>query len=179
VALLVLPLIHLAGVALASRWGGHFPFHPERFALLPLFLITNLGEEIGWRAYALPRLQEHFHSLAASLILGLVWAAFHWVAFLQNPTLPWGYLVVGSVMLIAMSVVMTWVFNHTQQSVIVATTLHAMYDVVSIGVVPLGETTMPLLAFALSAGLICLVALVLVFVQGVHLGRRSEAKVRT
>jgi uncharacterized protein len=178
VALLILPLVHLAGVALTSHWGGHFPFHLERFALLPLFLITNFGEEIGWRGYALPRLQQRVNSLAASLIIGVVWAAFHWVAFLQNPTLPWGYLVVGSVMLIAVSVVMTWVFNHTQQSVIVATAVHAMYDVVSIGVIPLGETTMPLLTFALSAGLLCLVALVLVFVKGVQLGGRSEAEVR-
>jgi hypothetical protein len=49
---------------------------------------------------------------------------------------------------------------------------------VSIGVIPLGETTMPLLTFALSAGLLCLVALVLVFVKGVQLGGRSEAEVR-
>jgi uncharacterized protein len=179
VALIALPLVHLAGVGLASRWGGLVPFYPERFALLPLFVITNLGEEIGWRGYALPRLQERLNSLMASLILGVVWAAFHGVAFLQNPTLPWGYLASGSLMLIAMSVVITWVFNHTRQSLIVATAVHAMYDVVSIGVVPLGETTMPLLAFALSAGLMCLVALVLVFVQGVHLGRRTEAEVRT
>jgi hypothetical protein len=54
-----------------------------------------------------------------------------------------------------------------------------MYDVVSIGVVPLGETKVPLLAFALGAGLMCLVALVLVFAQGVYLGRPSEAEVRT
>jgi membrane protease YdiL (CAAX protease family) len=124
VALLVLPLIHLAGVALASGWGEHFPFHPERFVLLPLFLITNLGEEIGWRGYALPRLQQRVNPLAASLILGVVWSAFHWLAFLQNPMLPWGYLAVGSLILIGMSVVMTWVFNHTQQSVIVATAVH-------------------------------------------------------
>jgi membrane protease YdiL (CAAX protease family) len=179
VALVGLPLVHLAGVALASRWGGQFPLHLERLALLPLFLITNLGEEIGWRGYALPRLQQRVRPLTASLILGCVWAAFHWVALLQNPTLPWAYLAVGSVMLIAMSVVMTWVFNHTQQSVVVATALHATYDVVSIGVVPLAETTVPLLAFALSAGLLCLVALALVLMHGVDLGRRSEAEIRT
>jgi uncharacterized protein len=177
VALVILPLVHLAGVVLTSHWGGQFPLHLERFALLPLFLITNLGEEIGWRGYALPHLQQRFHSLTASLILGVMWAAFHWVAFLQNPTLSWGYLMVGSLMLIAMSVLMTWVFNHSRQSVIVATAAHAMYDVVSIGVVPLGETTTPLLVFALSAGLMCVIALLLVVVQGMDLGRRSEAEV--
>ena len=171
VALVTLPLVHMVGVALASQLGGQFPFHLERFALLPLFLIANLGEEIGWRGYALPQLHQRFRSLTASLILGVVWAAFHWVAFLQNPTLSWGFLVVGSLMLIAMSIVLTWVFNHSRQSVIVATIAHAMYDVVSIGIVPLGETTTPLLALALGAGLMCLIALLLVVVQGMDLGR--------
>ena len=74
----------------------------------PLFLVTNLGEEIGWRGYALPRLQRHFNSLASSVLLGLGWAAFHWVALAQNPSQPWGYAAVGSGSLIAMSIVMTW-----------------------------------------------------------------------
>ena len=111
------------------------------------------------------------------MILGVVWAAFHWVALAQNPVQPWGYLLIGSIYLIAMSVVMTWVFNQTRQSVVVVATLHAMYDVVSIGVVSLVETTVPLLAFALRAGLLCLVVLVLVLVYGAHLGRdKSNAR---
>lgn len=171
VALVTLPLVHLAGIVLTSQSGGQFRLHLERFALLPLFLITNLGEEIGWRGYALPQLQQRFHSLTASLILGVVWAAFHWVAFLQNPALSWGFLAVGSLMLIAMSIVLTWVFNHSRQSVIVATAAHAMYDVVSIGVIPLGETTTPLFALALGTGLMCVIALLLVVVQGMDLGR--------
>src|SRR5215472_7312385 len=41
VALLVLPLVDLAGVAVATVFGGHFPFHLTMLALLPLFLLTN------------------------------------------------------------------------------------------------------------------------------------------
>ena len=76
-ALLVGPAAHLAGVALGDSLGRHVPVHLELFALLPLFLITNLGEEIGWRGYALPRLQRRFTPLASSVILGVCWAAFH------------------------------------------------------------------------------------------------------
>ena len=81
---IVLPVVHVAAVGLASLAGGTIPFHPAMFAILPLFLLTNFGEEIGWRGYALPKLQERMNPLAASLVLGLVWAAFHWVALLGN-----------------------------------------------------------------------------------------------
>jgi membrane protease YdiL (CAAX protease family) len=153
-----------------------FPIHLERFALLPLFLIANLGEEIGWRGYALPRLQRHINSLAAGVTLGVGWAAFHWVALGQNPSRPWCYIAVGSVSLIAMSVVMTWLFNRTGGSVVLMVVLHAMYDVVSIGVVPLAETRLPVLAFALSGTVLCLVAVVLLLADGPQLGRPARAE---
>ena len=108
--------------------------------------------------------------MTASLILGGVWAAFHWVALAQNPSRPWGYVAIGSVNLVAMSVIMTWVFNHTRESVLLMALLHAAYDVVSIGVVPLIGTRVPLLAFSLSAGVLCLVAITLVITQGSNLG---------
>ena len=170
--LVILPFAHLAGVALATLWNGTFPFYPERFALLALFMITNLGEEIGWRGYALPRLQQHVSSLMSSVLLGVAWAAFHWVALAQNPTQPWAYVAVGSVTLIAMSVVMTWLFNHTG-SVVLMVLVHAMYDVVAIGVVPLAATTVPLLAFALGGAVLCIMALTLALVAGPDLGRRA------
>jgi membrane protease YdiL (CAAX protease family) len=78
VALLVLPLVHLAGVALATLAGGVFPFHPQLIALVVLFFVTNFGEEIGWRGFALPKLQDRMSPLAAAVVLGLVWAVFHW-----------------------------------------------------------------------------------------------------
>ena len=150
-------LAYLAGVALATFWGGMFPLHLERFVLLPLFLITNLGEEIGWRGYALPQLQQRFNSLVSSCFSA--WAGQPFIGWHSRRTRAKhsGYVAVGSGSLIAMSIVMTWMFNHTG-SVVLMVLLHAMYDVVSIGVVPLAETTVPLLAFALSGVVLCLIA---------------------
>ena len=71
---------------------------------------------------------------------------------------------------------MTWLFNHTG-SVVLMVLLHATYDVVSIGVVPLVETTIPLLAFALSAVVLCLIAVLLVIITGPQLGRPYGATV--
>ncbi len=89
VVLLGQAMIYEAAVALHLALGGSLeePFirqivGPEigLWVTLPLsFLfgvITN-GEEIGWRGYALPRLQTRPGALAASLITGCVWAFWH------------------------------------------------------------------------------------------------------
>jgi len=49
---------------------------------LPVFLstliLTGVAEEIGWRGFALPRLQTRFSALTASLILAALWAPWHY-----------------------------------------------------------------------------------------------------
>jgi membrane protease YdiL (CAAX protease family) len=174
-AVVLVPSAYLAGVALATFWDGSIRFHVERFALLPLFLVTSLGEEIGWRGYALPRLSRGLSPLASSVVLGVAWAAFHWVAWGQNPSRPWGYLMAGTLSLTAMSVVMTWLFHRTGGSVVVMVVLHATYDLVSVGVVPLSETGVPLLAFALSGTVLALLAVLLVLRHGRQLAGRRPA----
>ena len=52
------------------RSGRNLSVHLEMFALLPLFLVANLGEEIGWRGYALPNCNA-VSPLTSSLILGV------------------------------------------------------------------------------------------------------------
>jgi uncharacterized protein len=176
VALLVLPLIHVAGVGLAAVMGGHISIEPAMIALLPLFLFTNLGEEIGWRGYALPRLQDRVEPFVAAVIVGLVWALFHWVALFGNAEAPWGYIAVSTAHLIAMSVILAFVFNRARESVPVVVLAHASYDTISIGVIPLVGTGVPLLAFALSAVVAWVVVAALVLRWGVDLGRGETGR---
>ena len=171
---IILPLTHVGGVALATIAGGTIPFNPALLAILPLFLLTNFGEEIGWRGYALPKLQERMTPLAASLVLGLIWAAFHWVALLGNGDAAPAYIAISTVQLTAMSVILAFVFNNARQALPVVTLVHAMYDTVSIGVVPLVGTGVPLLAFGLSAGLTALVALGVIVATGASLAIRPR-----
>ena len=174
---IILPVTHIAGVVLAAAAGGTIPFNPALLAILPLFFLTNYGEEIGWRGYALPKLQERMTPLAASLVLGFIWAAFHWVALLGNGAAAPAYIAISTVQLTAMSVILAFVFNNARQAIPVVTLVHAMYDTIAIGVMPVGATGVPLLAFALSAGLTALVALGLIAATGASLaiGPRVDA----
>ncbi len=64
---------------------------------LPVFVANVLGngEEIGWRGYALPRLQSRYASLFSALVLGLIWGVWHIAVYIRsfNPT--WFALVRG------------------------------------------------------------------------------------
>ena len=45
--------------------------------MLLITFVGALGEETGWRGYALPQLQRRFSPLASSLILALLWFGWH------------------------------------------------------------------------------------------------------
>ena len=168
VASAALPAVHLGGVALAGFIGGKFPAQPANLALFPLFVISSVGEEIGWRGYALPKLQERYGLFTAGVIVGLAWAAFHWTALLANPKSRLAYVVVSTILFTAISVIITYVFNAAGQAVPISVLMHAAYNTVSVGVVPLAETGVPLTAFALSAALAWGVALALALARRGH-----------
>ncbi len=55
-------------------------------SFLPLLILGSLSEEIGWRGYALERLQVRWNALTSSLIVGLVWAFWHLPLFMMVGT---------------------------------------------------------------------------------------------
>lgn len=106
-------------------------------ALLPVLVIeiltAGIAEEPGWRGVALPRLQQRFGPLWGTLILGFLWGVWHLPVSLTGSgaagTSGISLLALGGIILacISMSIVMTWVFNHTQGSALLAGILfHAM-----------------------------------------------------
>jgi membrane protease YdiL (CAAX protease family) len=99
------------------------------FNLVVLFLIVGLvnGEELAWRGFALPRLQARWNALASSLVLGVVWALFHLPLFLSETDLSQAGIAFASftVSTLGMTVLYTWMYNHTRGSVLLAYLLHA------------------------------------------------------
>jgi membrane protease YdiL (CAAX protease family) len=103
-------------------------------SLVPLFLALvltdGLGEETGWRGFALPRLLQRTSRLPASLVLGVIWALWHLPLFWTVGKDAYGGLfVIMLVELPAMSVLYTWVFQHTAGSALLAILFHGSGNV--------------------------------------------------
>jgi len=94
-----------------------------RLTILDLGLIVLvLGEELGWRGYALPALIDRFSPLRASLVLGVVWGLWHLPTFYLVGTPQYQHPVFAFlIMTTAYSILLTWIFLHTPGSVLIAT----------------------------------------------------------
>ena len=95
-------------------------------------IFFGFGEEVGWRGFALPRLQTKYNALISSLTLTVFWAIWHWPLFFYRP----GYVsmdfvgVLGWVFSLATgSVLLTWLFNGSRGSILVCAIFHATVDI--------------------------------------------------
>jgi membrane protease YdiL (CAAX protease family) len=144
VAVLGTPILFLVA-AIISRilfevWPDFGQFgRSDEFAflgLLPYWLANivfyGFGEEVGWRGFALPRLQTGRRSaLTAALILGLFWAAWHIPLFSFAMSFKSMGLVAIPGWFISMlvgSVLLAWLYNSTGGSVLIVAIFHGTLD---------------------------------------------------
>lgn len=96
--------------------------------LILQMITTGLAEEPGWRDFALPRLQSRFGPLGGTLVLGPLWGAWHLPLFFSAwgnwPHWTWLAPVEFMATCVLFSIVMTWVFNRTGESLPIAMLLH-------------------------------------------------------
>jgi len=172
--ILLLPLILFAlGLGLDVLVGGQPPALPNIAAaasqpatliglVIPLIIFGPLSEELGWRGFVLDRLQARYTPLASSLVLGLLWWAWHLPLFFIRGTtqyifgiftLPfWSFLT----MVVGLSVLMSWVHNRNKRSTLAAIILHFTFALAFTLVYPISDR-----AFAVTAVLFCLAAALL------------------
>ncbi len=136
----VLALIAMApaGKTLPSAAAfGQFSGTPAIGLVGVLLLITfvgALGEETGWRGYALPQLQRRFSPLTSSLILAVVWFLWHLPQFFviaaYRDFSPVQY--VGMLLgLFCGAVILTWLYNRSGGSILLVIIWHGLYNFVS------------------------------------------------
>jgi membrane protease YdiL (CAAX protease family) len=178
--LLVIPAVMLLGILVLPGALASFQGLPQFFLVRYPFLFIliffgggPLGEEIGWRGFALPRMQSRYGALRATLLLGVLWTFWHLADFLTSAQkggpgtglfafthqLPIFFLQV-----MALAIIFTWVFNHTGGSVFIAILLHASYDTFGSSVQPLFSApivTSTDLPFSIGMGVSALLILIM------------------
>jgi membrane protease YdiL (CAAX protease family) len=148
---------------------------------LAIGLVGPFLEELGWTGFVLPRLRRRYGVLTTGLVIGLLWAAWHFPVF-AGETDPSGVvpaaLLVGAFLfawLLPYRVLMVWVYDRTE-SVLIAYLMH----------VPISTTTFILgsettsgtgavLKVLVWGGLFWTIAAVVTWMNGGHLTGSQEA----
>jgi uncharacterized protein len=135
--LLVIPASQVLGAIVLP--GVAASYQPLTLGLVlgyPLALVSTLvlggplGEEPGWRGFALPRLQVAFGPLVGSTLLGVLWALWHLPLFwsgVWTPPTPTN-IAMFIVMITFLTVIMTWVFNNARGSLLITILMHASFN---------------------------------------------------
>jgi len=159
--------VALGGTLPPSPAAGHVLLAAVNFVLV--FLVGGpLGEEFGWRGYALPALQRRWGWRSASLVLGGAWALWHVPLFYSagalQSHLPMGLYALSA---IASSVLFAWLFNRSAGSVLPVLVLHtavnAWSSVIPVMVLPDGSNLRP---FQWVVGALVFAAALLLFLGG-------------
>ncbi len=180
VALLMAPVICVTPAYLNVAFGAPNPTTaliaslPAMLLMFALRLVNPfdgpMQEELGWRGFALPRLQERHSPLVASSILGVLVVIWHAPLVLLG-MLP-GYALFAT---FAFTIVFGWLFNNTNGSVLMTLIAHAADGLVITGNLGLnaidGERHVRLLVATW-----CVTALVVVLLYGPTLTRRPHTR---
>jgi membrane protease YdiL (CAAX protease family) len=160
----------VVGLSLALGAPAAVQFNQLSPLTVILFFLV-VGEELGWRGFALPRLQARYGGLGASLILGILWAGWH----LPNQFIPglefYGYgFPAFALYVVAMTILFTCLANRTRGSVLLSWLFHGAINTLFF----LNTATDIVQRWWLSAAVYGAAALILVLVVGPHLTRRQQ-----
>lgn len=141
VIFLIFPLVFAVSIGVDMATGGSAPGMDQLKSLIaapgmiPLAAFLSLmsgpwSEELGWRGFALDPLLRRFGAVSGSIVLGIIWAVWHLPLFFMPAT--WhgkmGFQLAGFwtfiVFSVGLSLVMTWVYQNTNRSILAAMLLH-------------------------------------------------------
>lgn len=130
--ILLMPAVVVSSYWLMRLTGASLP-RPQFTAPAVLitslaFFVAALGEELGWSGYVIDPMQERWGALPASILVGFVWASWHFVPFLQvHRSLAW--IAGQDLFTVAARILLVWLYNNTGKSVFAAAVCHATGNV--------------------------------------------------
>ena len=167
VAAFLIPTVAALAIYLHSLFGGPQLVFEFGIPQAIFIVLISVGEEFGWRAFALPRLQTKHSALTASLILGIIWGAWHFPpAYLLNTAAPSGMpFGVFMIWVVTATILITWVYNNSK-SVLMAIVMHSTANA-AFGFLPLlPEWVGQMTTFWVFLGLLVLITIAVVMFFG-------------
>lgn len=198
VALLTAPLsvtAALLALSLISPWYLPGIFTSDEKVPIVLMgiavgLVVGIFEELGWTGFAIPRMRQRYGVFSTGLFVGVLWGAWHflqgyWASGVTSGDISLALwlstwligTLVGS--LVAFRVLMVWVYEHTNGSLLVAMLMHASLSASQIILIPLvwSGVAFIMIGFAYAAALWVIVGVVAVANHG-HLTRQPPLRRR-
>lgn len=131
-ALLLMPLVFVLDYCVlrlsgAAPLDATFPI-ATILAFLAMFFVGAVGEELGWQAYAFPRLRERRSAFAAGVLLGVIWALWHVIPYAQMGR-SGDWIIWQCLGAIVMRVIIVWLFVNNGQSLFIAALFHTMINI--------------------------------------------------
>ena len=153
-------VMRLIGLPLPAEW--HIPF------LTPLlfigFFIAAAGEELGYMGYVIDPMQDRWNALKTCLIVGPVWAIWHFPSMIQigqTPTL----MALGFIATVSFRILYVWLYNNTGRSVFAVILFHAIGNT-GRSVFPGGRSHYELADAAVGYSIIAITAVIVTFLWG-------------
>ncbi len=150
------PALFLMPAALAVRFAeGQWPtlsglFDSPRLigggwflAMIVPAVAYGIGEEVGWRGFALPRLQTRFQPFPAAVVLGVVWVAWHLPFYLYRSGMVDTTLaeqIAQAMVIIIGGLFLAWLYNSTGGSILLCAVWHFTHSVVHVAIPEVSQT---------------------------------------
>ena len=160
--LLIFIIIYLTKLPLPSTFDSSFKSIPFLFML---FFIGAMCEEIGYMGYAIDPMQERFGALKARILMGILWAIWHYPSIIQQGH-GFIWLLWGTLGTVAVRVLIVWIYNNTQKSVFACILFHTLLNL-GRPLFPKDETHNPLVDYPnIHYGTMAITAVIVVFLWG-------------
>lgn len=180
--LIVIPAAMFLGMVILNGGMPTFDDLTSRFFItyiisfaITFFLGGPLPEEIGWRGFALPRLQAKFGPLKATLLLAILWAFWHLPHFLttaqrggpgSDPSILYIHLPIFILMCLPISIILTWVYNRNRGNLFIVMLVHTSVNTFSLAQTNSTNTILKDSDLFVGIGLGLAALLVLIFTRG-------------
>lgn len=153
-------VMRLIGIPVADVW----QIPPLTPLLFLAFFIAAAGEELGYMGYAIDPMQSRWGALGACLIMGPIWAIWHFPSMIQIGQSP-GLMAWGFLATVGFRILYVWLYNNTGQCIFGVILFHALGNT-GRSIFPGGRAGFELSNAAVGYSIIALAALAVAFLWG-------------